>query len=108
MTERFRVFEMDNMHGVSDDIANYTLAWDTSKTIMDGLCDLLNNLNYENESLRKKHRQLQIDYNDACGIIYDLRESKLDLEDKLDDCKEVITGDLGYNEMNKRLGEILL
>lgn len=53
MTKRFRVFEIDNMYGVSDDIANYTLAWDTSKTIMDGLCNLLNNLNDKNESLQE-------------------------------------------------------
>lgn len=42
MAKRFRVFEIDNMYGVSDDIANITLAWDTSKIIMDGLCKLLN------------------------------------------------------------------
>lgn len=59
-------------------------------------------------NLYKKHRQLQMDYNEACGIIHDLRESKLDLEDKLDDCKQVITDDLGYKEMNKRLSELLL
>ena len=88
MAKRFRVFEIDNMYAVSDDIANITLAWDTSKTIMDGLCGLLNNLNDENESLQKKHRQLQMDFNEVCGILYDVRESKLDLEDENDDLKK--------------------
>ena len=43
MTEkRFRVFKIDDMYGVSDDVTQYTVAWDKSKLIMENLCVLLN------------------------------------------------------------------
>ena len=53
MAERFRVFKVDNMYGVSDDSAQYTVAYDTSKLIMDNLCDLLNRLNTENQQCKE-------------------------------------------------------
>lgn len=42
----------------------------------------------ENELLKQQHRELQIEFNDACGIIHDLRESKLDLEDENEQLKQ--------------------
>lgn len=45
-------------------------------------------LEKENEELKQQHRKLQIDFNDACGIVYDLRESKLDLEDENEQLKQ--------------------
>ena len=56
--KRFRVFKIDEMYGVSDDKAEYTVAWDNSKLIMDNLCDLLNELNDENERLLKANMEL--------------------------------------------------
>ena len=53
MAERFRVFKVDDMYGVSDDIAQYTVAFDRTKLIMDGLCELLNELNNENKELKE-------------------------------------------------------
>lgn len=58
MTKRYRVFKIDNRYGVSDDIANYTLAWDTSKTIMDGLCDKLNEQDQRIQELEELNTQL--------------------------------------------------
>ena len=56
MTEkRFRVINYSDgsgMYGVSDRIAEITVAWDKSKLIMDNLCDLLNHLHEENEQLK--------------------------------------------------------
>jgi len=52
MTEkRFRVFKIDDMYGVSDDVTQYTVAWDKSKLIMENLCVLLNELQEENQRL---------------------------------------------------------
>lgn len=59
MTERYRVFKIDNSYGVSDDIANYTLAWDTSKTIMDRLCDKLNKQDQQINELKEENKQLK-------------------------------------------------
>ena len=56
--KRFRVFKIDEMYGVSDDKAEYTVAWDNSKLIMDNLCDLLNELNDENTRLLKANMEL--------------------------------------------------
>lgn len=48
----------------------------------------LNKLNEENEKLHQEVRRLKIDFNDACGIVHDLRESKLDLEDENEELKK--------------------
>lgn len=58
MTNRFRVFKVDDMYGVSDDSSQYTLAWDKSKLIMDNLCTMLNELNDANEFLRKDNLKI--------------------------------------------------
>ena len=50
--KRFRVIKVDDMYGVSDDLAEYTFAWDKSKLIMDNLCDLLNALHEENQHIK--------------------------------------------------------
>lgn len=50
--KRFRVINYSDgsgMYGVSDRIAEITVAWDKSKLIMDNLCDLLNELYEENQ-----------------------------------------------------------
>lgn len=47
-------------------------------------------LEKENKELKQQHRKLQIDFNEACGIVYDLRESKLDLEDENEQLKQQV------------------
>ena len=57
--KRFRVIKVDDMYGVSDDLAEYTVAWDKSKLIMDNLCDLLNALHEDLETEKQKNRALK-------------------------------------------------
>lgn len=68
---------------------------------------LLNELNDENEQLKQKHRQLQIEFNDACIIVKDLRESKLDLEDENEQLKHdasvLIQANKDYRIENEQL-----
>ena len=52
----------------------------------DEVVELLNKL----PQLKKQHRELQIEFNNACGIIHDLREDKLDLEDENEELKQWI------------------
>ena len=70
MTEnRFRVFKIDEMYGVSDDKAEYTVAWDNSKLIMNNLCDLLNELNDENTRLLKANMKLTEENTNILNLI---------------------------------------
>ena len=62
MTERYRVFKIDNSYGVSDDIANYTVAWDTSKIIMDRLCAKLNEQEQRIQELEEENHDLKFDF----------------------------------------------
>lgn len=58
MTEkRFRVFKFPDVDkfGVDDDIAKVTVAFCDKKWEADYLCDLLNDLNDENEQLKNKY-----------------------------------------------------
>ena len=55
-----------------------------------GYLSLKSGVEKENEQLKQQHRQLQIEFNDACGIVHDLRESKLDLEDENEQLKQQI------------------
>ena len=58
MTEkRFRVFKFPDVDkfGVSDDIVEVTVAFCDKKWEADYLCDLLNDLNEDNEQLKKRN-----------------------------------------------------
>ena len=61
-------------------------------------------LEMENEQLKQQHRQLQIEFNDACGIVHDLKESKLDLEDENEQLlKEKIDAETKLYKANEKL-----
>jgi hypothetical protein len=62
MTEnkRFRVFKYPDCkeYGVSDDIAEYTLARFDNHFEAEGLCELLNELHEENQKLKEDAKQV--------------------------------------------------
>ena len=116
MTKRFKIRPQDDYFGVNDCLQEFNVV-NGIRTEIEAkwLCDLLNELNDENEEikasfgekpnhwylkykkvsdeneqLKQQHRKLQIDFNDVCGIVYDLRESKLDLEDENEQLKQEI------------------
>ena len=63
MTEnkRYRVFKYIDCekYGVSDDVAEYTLARFDNHFEAEGLCDLLNELAEENEQLKKELKEFK-------------------------------------------------
>ena len=65
--KRFRVIKVDDMYGVSDDLAEYTFAWDKSKLIMDNLCDLLNELYEENTHIKNTIQDMMESERTAIG-----------------------------------------
>ena len=94
MTKRYRVFKIDNMYGVSDDIANYTLAWDTSKTIMEGLCDLLNEQEEEIKQLKEQINELDEECTKLYFNILDKKNKKIkELKQELDMFNPVVFND---------------
>ena len=114
MTKRFTVIRKKNP--VSKEMGNYVQ--DRGTTILKlgfledckDVCDILNELNDENDVLKqqlktkyivnkqyeelqkikKEHRKLQLDFNDCCAIITNLKESKLDIEDENEQLKQGI------------------
>ena len=62
MTEnkRYRVFKYPDCeeYGVSDDVAEYTLARFDNHFEAEGLCELLNELHEENQEFRKRTKEL--------------------------------------------------
>ena len=52
------------------------------------IVELLNEKNEIIIELRKKHRELQIDFNESAGTIHDLKEKVLDLEDKIEELEK--------------------
>ena len=54
----------------------------------DVIATAMNELLEENEQLKQQHRQLQIDFNDACIITHKLKEKVLDLEDENEELKQ--------------------
>ena len=69
------------------------------------LSERISDLECENEQLKQKYRKLQIDFNDACAIVYDLREKKIDLEDENEQLKKQLDDNLQFLiRASERLG----
>ena len=84
--KRFRVIKVDDMYGVSDDLAEYTVAWDKSKLIMDNLCDLLNELHKENQALKSDRAR----YEEECrlDVFKELTEENEQLKNNIKEAYE--------------------
>jgi len=95
MTEnkRFRVFKYPDCkeYGVSDDVADCTLARFDYYFEAETLCEILNELNDENKELKDKNSQLQ--------ETLAFRSNQLTLMERLVD-------DLGSEEMARQMEEI--
>ena len=68
----------------------------------------------EGNPIKKSSKLVDMDNNEVLtenkilNLLNEQDERIQELESQLDKCKQVITDDIGYKEMNKRLGEILL
>ena len=86
MTEkRFRVFKFPDVDkfGVSDDIAEVTVAFCDKKWEADSLCDLLNELSDENEQLKSFVKELSNDCGEIVlmnGSAYNVKKAVGDFE----------------------------
>lgn len=83
---------------IVDGNISYVQYFDYDVPICRSPVDVMNELAEETEQLKQQHRELQIEFNDACGIIHDLRESKLDLEDEIEQLKKKYSESLQKNE----------